>query len=170
MPEREDIVAAIVDAAGGELVSRIRLQKITYLLDQLGLDSNFDYQYFHYGPYSRDLDNALADAEAFDLIYEQFERRKSDGARYSVFKLIGKVRDDALGKITQERAHQLIRSFAKTNITVLELAATVHWLRFKENRQDWQLEIVKRKGAKTRDGRLEKAIDLLKGLQLAPSS
>ncbi|RWM88950.1 MAG: hypothetical protein EOR84_25635 [Mesorhizobium sp.] len=170
MPEREEIVAAIVDAAGGELVSRIRLQKIAYLLDQLGLESNFEYQYFHYGPYSRDLDNAVADAEAFNLIEEHFGSRKSDGARYSIFHLKTKPTHSSFGKIDDDRARRLAQTFSKTNVTVLELAATVHWLCFKENRKDWSAEIVKRKGAKTRDGRLEKAIELLASLELAPQA
>ena len=37
--EPEHLVADIVAAAGGRLVSRIRLQKIAYLLDQLGAKS-----------------------------------------------------------------------------------------------------------------------------------
>jgi uncharacterized protein YwgA len=60
MIEPEDKVAAVVDAAGGTLVSRVRLQKTVYLLDQLGFSSEFEYEYHHYGPYSRDLDNATA--------------------------------------------------------------------------------------------------------------
>jgi hypothetical protein len=38
-PEPEHVVADIVAAAGGRLVSRIRLQKLAYLLDQLGAKS-----------------------------------------------------------------------------------------------------------------------------------
>lgn len=34
-------MSAIVDSAGGKLVSRVRLQKIAYLLDQLGMESGF---------------------------------------------------------------------------------------------------------------------------------
>jgi len=44
------------------------LQKTIYLLDQLGLNSGFEYQYYHYGPYSRELDNAVLDAMAFRLV------------------------------------------------------------------------------------------------------
>ena len=57
MKEREDVVAAIVEAAGGQLTGRVRLQKAVYLLDHVGLNSGFEYDYHNYGPYSRDLDN-----------------------------------------------------------------------------------------------------------------
>lgn len=63
--EPEDRVVEIVNAAGGRLVSRVRLQKIAYLLEKLGAESGFRFSYHHYGPYSRDLDNAILDAEAF---------------------------------------------------------------------------------------------------------
>ncbi|MGZ8397315.1 MAG: hypothetical protein ACXWVB_11920 [Rhodoplanes sp.] len=46
MIERDDIVVAVVAAAGGGgLTGRTRLQKTVYLLDQLGLNSGFQYDY-----------------------------------------------------------------------------------------------------------------------------
>ncbi len=56
--KKEDIVVAIVAAAGGELAGRVRLQKTAYLLDIKGLKSGFQFEYHHYGPYSRELDQA----------------------------------------------------------------------------------------------------------------
>ncbi len=101
MIEPEDKVAAVVDAAGGKLVSRVRLQKAVYLLDQLGLDSGFGYEYHHYGPYSRDLDVATGDAKALGVLDEKIQHRAGDGASYSVFKLAapGASNEDALGTI-----------------------------------------------------------------------
>ena len=43
MKEREDIVAAVVEAAGGTLIGRVRLQKAVYLLDRLGLESGLSF-------------------------------------------------------------------------------------------------------------------------------
>ena len=65
MTDRESIVVAVLAAANGRLAGRVRLQKVVYLLDRLGLESGFAYDYYHYGPFSRELDNAVADAEAF---------------------------------------------------------------------------------------------------------
>jgi uncharacterized protein YwgA len=166
--EREDIVAAIVSAAGGTLVGRVRLQKTAYFLDQLGLNSGFDYEYHHYGPYSRDLDNAVLDAEAFDLVEESFERRQSDGARYSIFSAKKNAKKDAFGQLGQQRTAELVRKFANTNVTVLELAATIDWLWRKEGYSDWRTEVTKRKGAKAQVGRLERAVELLKEIGLPP--
>lgn len=163
-------VADIVQAAGGRLVSRIRLQKIAYLLDQLGAHSGFDFTYHHYGPYSRDLDSAVLDAAAFKLVTEAFERRQSDGARYSVFETEKKAEDYQFSYLEDRKLRDLVQRFASTNITVLELAATAHWLAEAEKVEDWEAEIRRRKGSKTDGGRLEKAKHLLAEVGLPPAS
>ncbi len=171
MIEREDVVAAVVAAAGGELIGRVRLQKAVYLMDKLGLDSGFSFDYHHYGPFSRDLDNATVDATAFDLVEEKTERRQSDGAAYSIFKLKGHSKPEAYGKLGKEKAMELARCFVATNVTILELAATIDWLWRSEKIKDWKSEIKKRKGVKVQDGRLERAIALLVKVGLpAPES
>jgi len=171
MIEREHVVAAVIAAAGGELIGRVRLQKAVYLMDRLGLDSGFSFDYHHYGPFSRDLDNATVDATAFDLVEEKIERRQSDGAAYSVFKLKGHSKPEAYGKLGKEKAAELARLFAATNVTVLELAATIDWLWRSEKFNDWRSEITNRKGIKVQGGRLEQAIALLAKVGLpAPES
>lgn len=167
--EREDTVAAVVSASGGKLVGKVRLQKAVYLMDQLGLESNFSYEYHYYGPYSRDLDNAVADAKAFGVIVEREGRRMSDGAPYSIFELAQEeANPEAFGELGEERARELAELFAQTNVTVLELAATIDWLWRYEGCADWKAEVTKRKGVKVQDGRLEKAVELLDQLGLAP--
>lgn len=166
--EREDIVAAVVAAAGGRLTSRVRLQKSVYLLDQIGLESGFDYAYHHYGPYSRDLDNAIADAKAFDLLEEDYGRRQSDGASYSIFATKGEAKPEVFAHLSPKRASETMRLFAETNVTILELAATIDWLWRFERRKDWRSEVKKRKSVKAREDRLVKAVDLLEGLGLKP--
>jgi uncharacterized protein len=164
----ESRVSDIVMAAGGRLVSRIRLQKITYLLDKLGADSGFSFSYYHYGPYSRDLDSAILDAEAFDCVVEEFERRKSDGARYSVFKTKGDAEAYEFSYLSDLRLRETANKLSEVNVTVLELAATAHWLLKEEVIGEWKSEIVRRKGSKTADGRLEQATELLASLGLEP--
>jgi uncharacterized protein YwgA len=165
----EHHVADIVQAAGGRLVSRIRLQKIAYLMDQLGARSGFDFTYYHYGPYSRDLDSAVLDAEAFQLVKEEFERRKSDGARYSVFKALCDADAHRFSYLDEPRLRDLVKQIASTNVTVLELAATAHWLATAERVADWEQEIRRRKGSKTEGGRLDEAKKLLAQIGLPPA-
>jgi uncharacterized protein YwgA len=168
MKEREDVVAAVVAAAGGRLTGRVRLQKTIYLLDQLGLGSGFSHEYYHYGPYSSDLENATADAKAFGLIEETFAHRVSDGAMYSIFESKRDVGPEAFGSLGRDRAKEIASLFARTNVTVLELAATIDWLWRKEACPDWRREITRRKGVKVQGGRLERAVELLTEIGLAP--
>jgi len=170
MIEPEDKVAAVVDAAGGTLVSRVRLQKTVYLLDQLGLGSGFAFEYHHYGPYSRDLDIATGDARALGVVREEFRHRASDGASYSAFILPepGSSKEEAFGVLGRPQAAALVRKFADTHVTVLELAATVDWLWRHEGCADWRSEIARRKPLKVGSGRLERAVALLNDLGLPP--
>lgn len=165
--EPEKYVAEIVCAAGNRLVSRVRLQKIAYLLEQKGIQSCLNYSYHHYGPYSRDLDAAVLDAEAFDLVEENFDRRKSDGARYSIFSCKNTL--DGYVYLNDETLRNHVRAWAEVPATVLELAATAHWLHEHEGIEDWRSEIIRRKGQKTEAGRLDKALELLRDVGLPPS-
>jgi uncharacterized protein YwgA len=169
MREREDVVVAVIAAAPeGRLASRIRLQKSVYLLDRLGFESGFEFDYHHYGPYSRELDNATADAKALKLIDERIEHRVRDGAGYSVFEAKISPKRELLAAADRPRVHERIALFARTNVTVLELAATVDWLWRVEKVSDWRSEVAARKGAKTGGGRLERAVELLVILGLDP--
>jgi hypothetical protein len=78
------------------------------------------------------------------------------------------TKPDALGKLPAERARELMRTFVETNVTVLELAATIDWLWRFEMRTDWRTELKKRKSVRAREDRVEKAIGLLKQLDLEP--
>ena len=170
--EREEIVAVLLKAAGGRMVGRVRLQKVAYLLDRLGLNSGFQYNYHHYGPFSRDLDNAVADAEAFGLVEEKFGRRQVDGARYSIFELT----DDAsrlpskTGRLNETVLKRYLQTFVEADVTVLELAATANWLVEEEKRTDWQEALRRRKGPKVEGGRLDRALALLRKVGLPPET
>ncbi|HQT64756.1 MAG: hypothetical protein B7Z75_06320 [Acidocella sp. 20-57-95] len=166
--DREDIVVAVVAAAGGTLTSRVRLQKTIYLLDQLNLKSGFSFEYYHYGPFSRDLDNATADAKALGKIKEDIRHRQSDGAAFSVFSLCEEQNAKAHGELGAEQITKLTREFSETNVTVLELAATINWLCEAEHCADWNAEVTKRKGVKVQGGKLQKAVELLTKIGLSP--
>ncbi len=73
-----------------------------------------------------------------------------------------------IGDLDMGKAKELIGIMTENcTSTVLELAATVHWLATVEKVQNWRDEIVRRKGAKTDGGRLEEAVALLPKLGLA---
>lgn len=162
----EAIVCDVLEAAGGKLTGRIRLQKTVYLLEKIGLQTGFKYTYHHYGPYSADLAEAVETASIFGMIKEVIEHRKSDGARYSRFDLKSKPREEFDEFLNSDPAKSAISAFENESSTVLELAATAYWLKNEEKCPDWKSEIIRRKGVKTAGGRLEKAVALLSSIKL----
>lgn len=161
-------VSTLVRAAGGRIVGKVRLQKMVYLIDQLGCPTGFPFEYHHYGPYSAELAEAVEDAEIFGEIASHPERR-ADGVPYVVYEA-GETRerdvDSPLEAADIRSALQLMQS---CSATVLELAATIHWLSFYEGIADWSRELIRRKGVKTEGGRTEQAIKLLRQLEIAPA-
>jgi uncharacterized protein YwgA len=159
----------VLAAAGGEVVGRIRFQKMFYLLDQEGMRSGLAFRYHHYGPYSRELDTALDRAQAMQGVQETIAYRQIDGMPYSTFSLRGGPPTGVLsnvGELPAEVASDLIRKMTGKSSTVLELAATIHWLTKVERVADWKKELVRRKGVKTERGRMDEAVDLLRSLDL----
>jgi hypothetical protein len=97
-------------------------------------------------------------------------RRVSDGVPYVIYHA-NKAGDG--GRVDQhlplDRIKSALFEMQRCSATVLELAATIHWLAFIEARRDWKEELVRRKGAKTQDGRDRQALELLKNLELSPA-
>jgi uncharacterized protein YwgA len=172
MTTPDQLIADVVRAADGEIIGRIRLQKVFYLLEQAGLGAGLSFHYHHYGPYSRELDNAIDRARALRGVEERIKHRQSDGMPYSVF-LLRPGADIAppkkIGHLPFGKAKRLVALFKAQTSTVLELAATIHWLAKKERVRDWRRELVRRKGVKTERGRMDEAVGLLKELGLAPA-
>ena len=160
------LVAEVVQLAGGQVVGRVRLQKMFYLLDRIGLQSDFDYEYHYYGPYSAELADTVDDANAFGLIKERPERRASDGVPYSIFEHPAVEVEDFLGSLERSDAERAVKFMQGESATVLELAATIDWLRTKENVANWRQELVRRKGAKAQSGLVGRAEALLRKLGL----
>jgi uncharacterized protein YwgA len=155
----------LLRAAGGSIIGKVRLQKVVYLLDQIGMNSGFEFNYHHYGPYSADLTSAVDDATIFDEVVESVRSRASDGVPYSVFEVGDNAQapEDArsVGDIEFDRARHAIRVMSGYSATVLELAATIHWLVCVEEQEDWEEELHDRKGIKAAGGRTKEALKLL---------
>jgi uncharacterized protein len=160
-------VPSLVRAAGGEIVGKVRLQKMVYLLDQLGAPTGLSFSYHHYGPYSDELAEVVEDDVIFGRMKAE-QKRRSDGVPYVVYKADpgGAVNESGF---EQPKINAALQAMQRSSATVLELAATIHWLAFVEKVGNWEAELVRRKGIKTEEGREGKALALLKSLQIAPT-
>ncbi|MDA9398401.1 hypothetical protein [Bradyrhizobium sp. CCBAU 45389] len=162
-------VPSLIQLAGGEIVGKIRLQKEVYLLDQIGLRSGFSFEYHHYGPYSEELAEQVEDDVIFGRLNANSGRRVSDGVPYVIYRASKAGDGDRVDQhLPLDQIKSALFEMQRCSATVLELAATIHWLAYVEARRDWKEELVRRKGAKTQDGRDKQALELLKNLELSP--
>jgi uncharacterized protein YwgA len=168
MAKLDDVVVNLVALAGGELTGRIRLQKIVYLLEQKGLKSGARFAYHHYGPYAEAISDAVTDAKFWGRLKENTAFRQVDGAPFSKFETQAQA-PTQLGALDANQIRPLVQKLANETSTVLELAATIHWLAAREGVKDWRSELERLKPGKTASGRRERAIAVLKELDLAPA-
>jgi hypothetical protein len=94
--------------------------------------------------------------------------RQSDGVPFSMYALGEHAPnlEENVAELPTEAVSNALAMMQKCSATVLEIAATIHWLRFVEQVPDWNTELVRRKGVKTGGGRTEEATRLLGQLGL----
>ena len=167
----EDIVVGLVALNGGELVGRTRLQKQAYLLDRCGAEFGLEFTYHRYGPYSFELAGGCADAEADGRIATE-ERPGRHGVPYAIFSSgEGIAEPDRLGAMSAGEARALLAKMRGVSDIVLELAATIVFLRdewpyYGKGRTDAVEETKARKPLKATEERIGEALGLLRALRL----
>ena len=84
---KRDVVIRILNDCGGKIIGRVRLQKLTYLTTCIDDDVDFDFDYYHYGPYSDDLTEEIDDAIIDKIITEEIRQKRNGLGKYSIFNL-----------------------------------------------------------------------------------
>jgi uncharacterized protein len=143
-------IAAVVRDAGGQVVGRTRLQKLTFFLVASGLEQDVPFLYKHYGPYSESVAAAAREAHLLGLMAER-EDLAAWGGTYSIFTVDGQPGPD----VPNSRL-QLARIAAGADAVELELAATALFLSKEGCAEAWQ-ETERRKPEKSTNGRLDRA-------------
>jgi uncharacterized protein len=162
MADVAGLIVDIVTLSGGRLVGRTRMQKTVYLLDVLGMRSGASYYYYNFGPFSDEVADGISDSKFNGSLVEDIEYRISDGSPFSIFKAESSFEHiRQVGALPADTVRTALQRFASCNSTVLELAATIHWLARVEKLQNWREELVRRKGSKTQNGRMDRAAELL---------
>lgn len=162
------IIEAVLSAADREIVGRIRIQKVFYLLQQLGLGDEFEFSYHHYGPYSHSLSHELMINSIFSESFDEVQKVTSFGTRYSVYQLSGaeSVKQESVGELIFSDVEKYIATMKDTTSVVIELAATIHWLKEKEKISDWKSELKNRKSSKATPENIASALKLLNDIKL----
>lgn len=171
MSDISDLVVGIVALNSGRLVSKIRLQKTVYLLEECGLGSSLDFDYRYYGPFSAEVAQA-ADAAADAGRLCALERPGFHAVPYTVFETKEEP-PKQLGELSAVRAQKLLKLMDGCSAVILELAATIAFLRRYDLADDPVEKVKLLKPLKATRERLEKALQLhralgLKEVQLSP--
>jgi uncharacterized protein YwgA len=161
--DQSEIVAALVELNGGQLVGKTRLQKTVYLIESFGIQLGFDFDYHHYGPYSEELRVAASDAIALGAI--SCEWCHSGGVEYAVFSSSGTSGIKLPNGIS--RALSILRKY---DTITLELAATADFLSKNGYADSAWDETSRRKASKVNRTRISNSVELLKELAAAQLS
>lgn len=164
-----EIVENVFCAADYQIVGKIRTQKIFYLLEQMGMNSGLRFSYHHYGPYSEQLANSLDIATLFDDNWDETSKDNGFGGTFSVYEFNNReYKVDQVGGLNFPAAASAVEKMKSFPSKVIEIAATIHWLKNKEELDNWKVELKRRKTSKADDATIERALKLLADLNLAP--
>ena len=168
----KEIVVDLIALSGGELIGRTRLQKEVYLLHRCGGDFAVDFVYHYFGPYSFEIADAIDDACRENSIKSQIRTGRYE-IPYTIFRTARKsARPQGIGSLSGERASVLIQSMKNVSDIVLELAATIVFLRDAEGYscRGAVEETIARKPLKATKGRIDRALKLIDNLGISSAS
>ena len=130
------------------------LQKIVFLIEAKGVDIGCDYGIHFFGPYSADLDYAvreLCDDGVLKIEYTSMEHR------------ISVVHESKDNHFLDSAIDEVISEFAHDSASELELIATALYVYSQvNNTEKLNLGVIKIKGAKYSETRIDSAINRLK--------
>jgi hypothetical protein len=156
------LAAAIAAHQGGKVVGRTRLQKEIKLLQRKKFPTDYSYTIHFYGPYSEGLQAEIGLLESLRLVSEE-PQTAQDGSPYFILQsLAGAARPDIMGPF-----QKYIDLMEGADLTVLELAATYDMFRATgSDHKEATDRLRRKKGKKCEGGNEEKALALLKQLDL----
>ncbi len=155
------LTAVIAAHPNREVVGRTRLQKTVWLMQRLGLPTDYVYSLHFYGPYSEEVKSDIGFAEQLGLISEE-RRVAQNGAEYFVLRAAASAVIPSLGELRQP-----LGLLVAEDAVVLELAATYDAFRKMGLDHNGAVDSLRaKKGEKCDGGREERAFVILEKLGL----
>lgn len=123
---------SLVAASDGKVEHRIRIQKEAFLVQWLSLPLFLDihFTYHHFGPYSRELSEALHEAVTSGLLEEHADQTESV-TKFS-YELTRRGSELVKRRPASDSLAEVVRELNKEPWRALELAATVLYLQAEE--------------------------------------
>ena len=155
------LASVVANHPNHEVFGRTRLQKTVWLLQRLGMPTDYSYSLHFYGPYSEEVKADVGLAEQFGLISET-PRPAQDGTVYFLLRAEPSENLPDLGDLKQA-----LELLAGEESTVLELAATYDSFRKMGLSNEDALDSLRaKKGDKCGNGKEGQALHLLRKLNL----
>ena len=153
-------IAKVLLLNGRQLIGKTRLQKTVYFLEAMEAGFGFDFDYYHYGPYSEELSIASDDAVALGAIEIEWKASQRLQA-YAVFR----TELDCPGEALDAKRKAILEVLDRYDSVSLELAATADFLKRTGEYEDSWIETRNRKTTKATAERMERAKKLLRDLE-----
>lgn len=164
MSDPTEVVVGVVALNGGQFVSKTRLQKTLFFLERRGLDTELEFDYYHFGPFSAELARAADDAADAGQLKTKV-RRGFHEEPYVVYQTDLEP-PDHLGRLAATDVREMLGVLTRYSALELEVAATILYLRDIGYGDKAVLETMKRKPLKATKNRVDRALDLLRDLGL----
>ena len=161
MSQKIDAVLHVVCENGGTLKGKTRLQKSVYFLEAMDVGFGFDFQYYHYGPYSEELAEAVDDAVELAKVSVSWGQGSYPFAIYEAADTKEEIDENALER------QRILKILSSYNPVALELAATADYLKNSGFGENAWAETKIRKSAKASLDNVAAAELLLKELKRA---
>lgn len=181
--EFDDAVVAYIVKKWNELsqipLGRTIIQKICYFIKSKGVPLDYDFDMYHYGPYSQDLyyrmDDMVADKVVTDnkaLNFANISNVKTSSSKYILgdnAKELLELYNKDLNKYTAT-IDSVIEVFSEFDHTSLELLSTIHYFQTTltsyynkpANKDEVIIKVKEAKGDKFKDDLISRAYDALK--------
>lgn len=145
--KRINAITYLLERLKEKQVGKKSIQKLIYLLQELGVDLNYRYKMYHYGPYCSELSN---DLDIMDMTNTINIEPNPNMYGYSI--KLGEFGKEQASDIEQllysDREHfdKLLSVFGECSAKELELYATMHLVEriLRKREQDWSQESVTR--------------------------
>ena len=160
-----ELVVGLVALNDGEVVGKTRLQKLAYLLDECGMQSGLEFEYYNFGPFTGELARETDFAVDAGLLAPETKPGFHE-VPYTTYRT-SEPAPPRLGGLTAEKAKQLLSAMRKYSALDLEIAATLAWFRdSSEDREVVNRLVRERKPIKATPERIMRGWTLLEELGL----
>lgn len=121
-------LAEIINAAGGAVVGKKKLQKLIYLAQEKGLYLGYDFEYYFHGVFCSDIETDLRIAKNFGVLNQEQEFTNEFGNPVRVSVVDKEACSPEPVDAERQKGLELVEALAPKSARVLEVLSTIVYL------------------------------------------